>query len=123
MCGRAYATPCHHEHACLRCPLQRPDPAQLPRLAEIHTNLHARLAEAHESGWAGEIDRFEVSIAAAAHKLDQMRRVLRERGVAVDFLLANAQHLDEWPFAHQSNSPCPVYSCSSQASTRRCSTR
>jgi hypothetical protein len=24
-CGRAYATPCIHEHACLRCPLLRPD--------------------------------------------------------------------------------------------------
>lgn len=24
-CGRAYATPCIHEHSCLRCPLLRPD--------------------------------------------------------------------------------------------------
>ena len=29
-CGRSYATPCIHEHACLRCPLLRPDPAQRP---------------------------------------------------------------------------------------------
>ena len=27
-CARPYATPCIHEHACLRCPLLRPDPAQ-----------------------------------------------------------------------------------------------
>jgi integrase len=25
-CGRCYATPCIHEHACIRCPLLRPDP-------------------------------------------------------------------------------------------------
>ena len=29
-CGRSYATPCIHEHACLRCPLLRPDPAPDP---------------------------------------------------------------------------------------------
>ena len=73
-CGRAYATPCQHEHACLRCPLLRPDPGQLPRLTEIHANLIARLAEAHERGWAGEIDGLEVSLAGAEHKLEQMRR-------------------------------------------------
>lgn len=73
-CGRAYATPCQHEHACLRCPLLRPDPAQLPRLTEIHTNIVARLAEAHERGWAGEVDGLEVSLAAAEQKLEQMRR-------------------------------------------------
>ena len=38
-CGRSYATPCIHEHACIRCPLLRPDPAQRPRLAEIRDNL------------------------------------------------------------------------------------
>lgn len=73
-CGRAYATPCQHEHACLRCPLLRPDPAQLPRLTEIHINLLARLAEAHDRGWAGEIDGLEVSLAGAEQKLEQMRR-------------------------------------------------
>ncbi len=73
-CGRAYATPCQHEHACLRCPLLRPDPAQLSRLTEIHANLIARLAEAHQRGWAGEVDGLEVSLAAAEQKLDQMRR-------------------------------------------------
>lgn len=74
ICGRAYATPCQHEHACLRCPVLRPDPAQLSRLREVHTNLIARLAEAHERGWAGEVNGLEVSLAAAEQKLDQMRR-------------------------------------------------
>ena len=25
-CGRGYGTPCQHEHACIRCPMLRPDP-------------------------------------------------------------------------------------------------
>ncbi|HEV3295456.1 MAG TPA: site-specific integrase, partial [Streptosporangiaceae bacterium] len=34
-CGRAFGTPCIHEHACIRCPMLWPDPAQRDRLAEI----------------------------------------------------------------------------------------
>ena len=34
-CGRAYATPCIHEHSCLRCPLLRPDAAQRPRSSKF----------------------------------------------------------------------------------------
>lgn len=71
-CGRAYATPCIHEHACIRCPLLRVDPQQQPRLEEIHTNLLARLAEAHEHGWAGEVDGLQISIANAAQKLERL---------------------------------------------------
>lgn len=29
-CGRSYATPCIHEHACIRCPLLRPRPRRPP---------------------------------------------------------------------------------------------
>lgn len=68
-CGRAYATPCHHEHACIRCPLLRVDPRQRPRLQEIRVSLTGRLREAHERGWAREIDGLEVSLAAANDKL------------------------------------------------------
>ena len=75
-CGRAYNTPCHHEHACIRCPLLRPDPNQLARLTEIHTNLLDRIAEAHQHGWAGEIEGLEISLAGATHKLDQMHRTI-----------------------------------------------
>jgi len=28
-CGRSYATPCIHEHSCIRCPLARTDPAHV----------------------------------------------------------------------------------------------
>ena len=38
-CGRAYSTPCIHEHSCIRCPLLRIDPAQRHRLEEIRDNL------------------------------------------------------------------------------------
>ncbi len=56
-CGRAYATPCVHEHACIRCPLlRRPDPKQLDRLTEIHTDLLARIDEANQRGWIGELE-------------------------------------------------------------------
>jgi Phage integrase family len=41
ICGRAFGTPCIHEHSCLRCALHWPDPAQRPRIAEIRDNLIA----------------------------------------------------------------------------------
>ena len=74
VCGRAYGTPCEHEHACIRCPMLRPDPKQLPRLTEIIENLHARVAEANERGWLGEIEGLETSLAAAEQKLASMHR-------------------------------------------------
>jgi hypothetical protein len=75
VCGRAYGTPCQHEHACIRCPMLRPDPAQQPRLVEIIENLNARLAEAHERGWLGEVEGLEASLAGAEQKLATMRRI------------------------------------------------
>jgi len=68
-CARAFNTPCIHEHACVRCSLLRPDPAQRPRLEEIHDNLQARLAEAHREAWTGEIEGLEVSLNGARQKL------------------------------------------------------
>ena len=73
VCGRDYGTPCAHENACVRCPLLRVDPAQIPRLEEIHTNLGARLQEAREQGWLGEVAAIETTLAAAAQKLKAMR--------------------------------------------------
>ena len=79
-CGRAYATPCHHEHACIRCPLLRVDPTQLPRLEEIHVSLTKRINEAHERGWAGEIDGLHITLTAAESKIENIRRGLRPTG-------------------------------------------
>jgi integrase len=57
VCARAYGRPCQHEHACIRCPMLRPDPQQIPRLTEIIDNLQARLGEAHHHGWLGGVPR------------------------------------------------------------------
>lgn len=75
-CARAYGTNCHHEHACVRCALLHPDPAQAGRLSEIAENLRERIAEAHENGWVGEAEGLEVSLHGAETKLEQMRQHL-----------------------------------------------
>ena len=71
-CARAFASPCVHEHACVRCSLLRPDPAQRGRLEEIRDNLHDRIAEAEREGWLGEIEGLKVSLAGTEDKLAQI---------------------------------------------------
>ncbi len=73
-CGRAFGTPCMHEHSCLRCSMHWPDPAQRPRIAEIRDNLIARIAEAEREGWAGEAEGLKISLAGANDKLAQIDR-------------------------------------------------
>jgi integrase len=73
-CGRAFATPCAHEHACIRCPMLWPDPAQKERLTEIRDNLTARIAEAEREGWHGETEGLKISLAGAEDKLTQISR-------------------------------------------------
>ncbi|MGV9770455.1 hypothetical protein [Streptosporangium sp. NPDC003464] len=82
-CVRLYGTPCRHGHACLRCPMLRPDPAQAMRLAEIITNLHDRIRGAIEHGRLGEVEGLQVSLAGARQKLQQMRK-LRAQARTVD---------------------------------------
>ena len=77
-CGRAYGTSCHHEHACVRCALLRPDPAQLDRLLEITANLKDRIAEAKEQGWLGEVEGLQISLTGAQHKLAQMQQQMAD---------------------------------------------
>ena len=81
LCGRAFATPCIHEHACIRCPMLWPDPAQRPRIAEIRDNLTARIAEAEREGWLGEIEGLKISLAGAGDKLAQIDRRARRQPV------------------------------------------
>ena len=73
-CARAFAPPCIHEHACVRCPMLWPDPAQRARLVEIRDNLTARIAEAEREGWLGEVEGLAVSLAGADDKLAQIDR-------------------------------------------------
>ncbi|MFM9671004.1 MULTISPECIES: site-specific integrase [Streptomyces] len=75
VCARDFGTPCVHEHACIRCPVLRPDPEQMPRLEEIHANLLNRLQEAKEQGWLGEVAAIEASLAAAEQKLTATRDI------------------------------------------------
>jgi hypothetical protein len=72
VCGRAYGTPCIHEHACLRCPLLCPDPNQKARLIEIQDNLKARLAEAKQRMRLGEVEGLNIGLAGAEQKLAAM---------------------------------------------------
>jgi hypothetical protein len=57
VCGHDYGTPCAHENACVRCPILRVDPVQIPRLEEIHTNLGARLQEVREQAGSARSPR------------------------------------------------------------------
>ena len=79
ICARAFNTPCIHEHACVRCPLLRPDHAQRPRLEEIRDNLAARIIEAKREGWLGEIEGLQVSLAGAKDKLAQLDATTQHR--------------------------------------------
>src|SRR6266480_7797617 len=72
LCGRAYSTLCIHEHACLRCSMHWPDPAQRHRIVEIRDNLIARIAEAEREGWLGEVEGLQISLDGANGKLAQI---------------------------------------------------
>jgi Phage integrase family len=81
-CGRAFGTPCIHEHACIRCPMLWPEPAQRGRLVEIRDNLTARIIEAEREGWLGEVEGLQLSLTGAQDKLAQIDR--RPRTATVD---------------------------------------
>ncbi|CAM5696293.1 hypothetical protein [Streptomyces canus] len=74
-CARAYGTACIHEHACVRCSLLRPDPAQRGRLVEIRDNLINRIAEAEQRGWLGEMEGLRISLTGAESKISQIDAV------------------------------------------------
>jgi integrase len=82
-CGRAFGTPCVHEHSCLRCSMHWPDPAQRARIAEIRDNLTARIAEAEREGWPGEVEGLKISLAGAEDKLTQIDRRSRNSPVGL----------------------------------------
>lgn len=106
-CGRAFGSGCLHEHACLRCPMLRPDPSQRNRLTEVRDNLRARIAEAEMEGWLGEVEGLRVSLAGAQTKLTQTDQLARRadinlgmpnfsetagRNVTTDHTSADARH-------------------------------
>jgi hypothetical protein len=73
-CGRPYASPCQHEHSCLRCPSLRLDIAARPRLAAIIENLRDRIEEARLNGWLGEVQGLHSSLEKAVQKLVSLDR-------------------------------------------------
>jgi hypothetical protein len=81
-CARAFGTPCVHEHACIRCSLLRPDPAQRFRLEEIRDNLEVRIIEAKREGWLGEVEGLQVGYSGAKNKLAQIDATLRRQATA-----------------------------------------
>ncbi|MFG3552173.1 tyrosine-type recombinase/integrase [Streptomyces sp. NPDC047725] len=89
-CGRSFSTPCIHEHACVRCPMLWPDPAQRDRLVEIRDNLIARIAEAEREGWLGEVEGLRVSLAGTEDKLSQIDR-RRDHRIVVDLGIPTPQ--------------------------------
>ena len=84
VCGRAFASPCIHEHAYIRCPLLWPDPAHRDRLTEIRDNLTARISEAEREGWLGEVEGLRISLAGAQEKLTQIDRPRTSAPVDLD---------------------------------------
>jgi hypothetical protein len=103
-CGRAWGTTCIHEHACIRCPLLRVDPAQRPRLESIRQNLVTRLTEAEREGWAGEAEGIKISLTATTAKLAQTDGLAGRRAVASpdtpgwsDIAIRTVVMPDNWP--------------------------
>jgi site-specific recombinase XerD len=90
-CYRPYGTACPHEHACVRCPMLRMDPAQLPRLLQIEQNTLELLTEARAHGWEGETTGLEETLVHIADKKAQVERIraLPERAIAADSSSAN----------------------------------
>jgi hypothetical protein len=67
-CDRPYGSPCAHEHACVRCPMLRPEPSRLPLLRELESNLTERIAEARDRVWLGEVAGLQETLAALRTK-------------------------------------------------------
>jgi len=76
-CGRPYATPCEHEHACIRCPMLHIDPKMIGRLDEIHADLLTRRSHAHAQGWLGEIEGIDLTLRFLAGKRAETLRLAR----------------------------------------------
>ncbi len=64
-----------HEHACIRCPMLRVNPAMLPRLDELEADLLARRARAETEGWIGELEGLDVTLTFLHDKREQARRL------------------------------------------------
>ncbi len=72
---RPYHTPCPHEHVCVRYPMLRTDPVQLPRLSQVEADTQRLLDEARGNEWEGEVQGLEVTLQAIEEKKGQAQRL------------------------------------------------
>ncbi|WP_396019899.1 tyrosine-type recombinase/integrase [Arthrobacter sp. ISL-95] len=70
-CHRPYATPCVHEHACIKCRFLQVDPAQSGRLEDMTVNAEERLEEARSHQWLGEVRALEQSLIHLRKRRDE----------------------------------------------------
>ncbi|CAN5283934.1 site-specific integrase [soil metagenome] len=83
-CGRPYATPCAHEHACIRCPMLHVDLKMITRLTEIETDLRDRRQRAQDQGWLGEIEGIDLTLTYLRDKLrDTQHRATRNTELGI----------------------------------------
>lgn len=73
-CYWPYGSECPHEHACVRCPMLRMDPEQLPRLIAIEQDTRRLLVEATAKGWEGEVSGLETTLLHINDKKMQVDR-------------------------------------------------
>lgn len=83
-CHRPYGTPCIHEHACTRCRFLKIDPAQSGRLDEMTSNAEARLQEARERVWLGEVAALEENLRHLRQRREEVGRLRSEGAAAQD---------------------------------------
>ncbi|MDR7158689.1 tyrosine-type recombinase/integrase [Arthrobacter sp. BE255] len=74
-CHRPYATPCVHEHACIKCRFLQMDPAQIGRLEDMANNAQERLAEARQHKWLGEVSALEETLVHLRRREEEAARV------------------------------------------------
>lgn len=82
-CGRPYAAPCDHEHACVRCPMLRVDPGMIGRLTELETDLVSRRSHAVDNGWLGETDGIDLTLRFLRSKREEALRLSQMQPVAL----------------------------------------
>ena len=82
-CARPYGTPCASEHACVRCPMLHTEPTRLPLLRELEVNLEARILEARNQSWLGEVAGLEQTLIALRAKKHDAERLVAEIEVNV----------------------------------------
>jgi integrase len=75
-CDRPYGSPCAHEHACVRCPMLRPEPSRLPLMRELETNLTERIDQARARSWLGEVEGLQQTLMALRDKTQQAERLV-----------------------------------------------